>query len=323
MLIGIIREKTQGEQRVAITPKIAERLIGSGMHILIEKEAGKAAGFSDDDFIKKGAEISDSAAEVCQKCNMLFKIWAPLRDEWQHLTHMPVILADFSRSLPPEIPFRAFALEKIPRISRAQSMDILSSQDNLAGYKAALKAIDSLTIIAPMMITAAGTLPPLSVLIWGLGVAGLQAAATAKRLGARVYASDIRPETREQAVSVGAVFLSEDEILKRLSEFGLIITSAGSYGRAPILFDKERMSLIPPQNLVFDISGNVEDNFSAPNLIRNYNIASEIPESASRLFANNLYNFFRLIYDFGSQSLNLDFKDEIIRATYMGEKKNV
>lgn len=323
MLIGTIKEKTKDERRIAITPETAKRFAEIGIHIIIEKGAGNAAGFSDDDYLKEKAEISSSAKEVCEKCNMLLKIWAPLPNEWQYLTHMPVIIADFSRSLPPPIPFRAFALEKIPRISRAQNMDILSSQSNLAGYKAALQAVNLLKRNTPMMITAAGTLPPLKVLIWGLGVAGLQAAATAKRLGAKVYASDILSETREQAASVGAVFISTDEIIQRLSEFELIITAAGSYGRAPILLDKERVSLIPLQNIVFDISGNVENNFSAPNIIRSYNTAAEIPESASRLFANNLYNFFHLIYDFGRQNLNLNFKDEIIRATYMGEKKHV
>lgn len=323
MLIGVIKEKTKDEQRIAVTPEITRRLTDSGIHIIVESEAGKAAGFSDNDFQKSGAEISDSPVKICKTCNMLFKIWAPLPEEWKNLSHMPVIVADFSRSLPPPVPFRAFALEKIPRISRAQNMDILSSQDNLAGYKAALQALNLLKRSTPMMITAAGTLPPLNVLIWGLGVAGLQAAATAKRLGARVYVSDIRSETMEQAASVGAVFISDNEILKRLSEFGVIITAAGRYGRAPLLMDKERLMLIPPQNLVFDISGNVEDNFSAPNLIRSYNTAAEIPESASRLFANNLYNFFHLIYDFGLQNLNLNFDDEIIRATYIGEKKHV
>ncbi len=322
MLIGVIKEKTKGEQRIAVTPEIAGRLIENGIHVAVESGAGNAAGFADGDFLDKGAEISTSA-QICRTCNMLFKIWAPFPDEWRNLTHMPVVLADFSRSSLPNFPFRAFALEKIPRISRAQNMDILSSQDNLAGYKAALKAVDLLNRSAPMMITAAGTLPPLNVLIWGLGVAGLQAAATAKRLGARVFASDIRPETREQAASVGAVFISGDEILNRISDFGLIITAAGSVGRAPVLLNQKSFLLIPPQNLIFDISGNVENNFSAPNLVRSYNTASEIPNSASRLFANNLYNFFHLIYDFGNQNLNLNFKDEIIRETYMGEKRHV
>lgn len=322
MLIGVIKEKTKGEQRIAVTPEIAGRFVEAGIHVAVEAGAGAAAGFSDDEFVKKGAQTG-GPAQICQTCNMLFKIWAPLPEEWQNLTHMPVVLADFSRSLPPPVPFRAFALEKIPRISRAQNMDILSSQDNLAGYKAALTAVNSLNRSAPMMITAAGTLPPLTVLVWGLGVAGLQAAATAKRLGAKVFASDIRPETKEQAASVGAVFVSGDEALQKLSDFGLIITAAGSFGRAPVLLNKKQLALLSPQTLVFDVSGNVENSFSAPNLIRSYNTAAEIPNSASRLFANNLYNFFGLIYDFGSQNLNLDFKDEIIRETYIGEKRNV
>ncbi len=323
MLIGIIKEKAQNEQRIAISPQVAGQLIKEGIHVLIENNAGIAAGYKNGDFAAQGAEIIDSPAAVCQSCNVLLKVWAPLFEEWQNLSHMPVVIADFSRAVLPDFPFRGFALEKIPRISRTQNMDILSSQSNLTGYKAVIKALNNLKKCAPMMITAAGTLPPLKIFIWGLGVAGLQAVATGKRLGAKVYASDIRPETASQAASVGAFFIETKDIYKNLPNFDLIITAAGSFGKAPVLIKQTLFSEIPPQNLIFDISGNVESGFSAPNLIRDYNLISEITTSASQLYANNIYNFFHLIYDFNRQELNLNFNDPIINATYLGERKNV
>lgn len=323
MLIGVIKEKTQNEQRIAISPPVAGQLTKEGVHVLIENNAGISAGYKNTDFTAQGAEIIDSPVAICQSCNMLLKVWAPLHEEWQNLSHMPVVIADFSRAVLPNFPFRAFALEKIPRISRAQNMDILSSQSNLIGYKAVIKALNKIKKCAPMMITAAGTLPPLRIFIWGLGVAGLQAAATAKRLGAKVYASDIRPETVSHAASVGALFIKTKDIYKNLPNFDLIITAAGSFGKSPVLIKQTLFSEIPSQNLIFDISGNVESGISAPNLIRNYNLISELATSASQLYANNIYNFFHLIYDFDQQELNLNFNNPIINATYLGERKNV
>lgn len=324
MLIGVIKEKTTDEKRVAITPTVVKRLNSDGIHTVIEHNAGKKAGFSDEDYIEQGASIGDSPQEICNSCNMLFKIKAPLGEEWNWLTHQPIILADFSSSDTQPIPCRAFALEKIPRISKAQSIDILSSQNNLSGYKAVIVASNLSQHIMPMMITAAGTLPPLHVFIWGLGVAGLQAAATAKRLGAKVYVSDIRPETEEQATSVGAFFIPSDEILPRLSGFDIIITAAGSPDNAPILIDKSLYQNISKKTLLLDISGNVEKTIpTTDNLYRKYNLPSEVAHDASTLFANNIYNFFRLIYDFQAQDLNLDFNDEIISKTYIGERIHV
>ena len=324
MLIGTVKEKYVGEKRIALTPDIAGRLVADGIEVCIEKNAGCGAGFDNESYARQGVKIENSAYKVYTSCNMIFKIWAPYGKEWHNLKHTPIILADFSRLRRlPDMPIRAFALNKIPRISRAQNMDILSSQSNLSGYKAAIAALDSINRIAPMMITAAGTLPPIKVLIWGLGVAGLQAAATFRRNGAKVFAADIRPETSEQAASVGAIFIPSEKVVERIAEFDIIITAAGNYRQAPLLITRETFASIPTHNLVMDISGNVEKKIVADNLIREYNGASALAHSASLLFAENLYRFFRLIYDFPSQNINVDFNDEIIKQTYIGEKRNV
>ena len=324
MLIGVIKEQTKGEKRVAATPDIVAELIADGIEVWVEKGAGKSAGYSDESYALRGAKIENSAHKICSAANMLFKIWAPFGAEWRYLKHSPIILADFSHLRRwPNMPIRAFALNKIPRISRAQNMDILSSQSNLAGYKVALHALNTVNRSAPLMITAAGTLPPLKVLVWGLGVAGLQAAATLKRNGAKVYASDIRHETVEQAASVGAIFIPPENIVSKIAEFDIIITTAGNDGHAPLLIDCKTFSQIPSANLVFDLSGNVKREIVAQNLFRVHNAASDVANSASQLFARNLYNFFRLIYDFPSQNINFDFNDEIIKQTYIGEMRNV
>jgi NAD(P) transhydrogenase subunit alpha len=318
MLIGIIKETTPDENRVAITPQIVKNLTSVGIQIIIEKNAGINAGFSDDEFLLNGADICDSPQQSCHDCNILFKIWAPSAQECSWLANSPLVIADFRRADNFSChTFRAFALNKIPRISRAQSMDILSSQNNLAGYKAALSAINSCNRCASMMITSAGTLPPLKILILGLGVAGLQAAATAKHLGAKVYASDIRHETKEHALSVGAFFLDS---ISNFSDYDIIITCAGTFPNAPILINPTIFNSIPKQTFLLDVSGNIDSSISAPNIHRKYNLPSQIANSASQLFAHNIYNFFCLIYNFPSQNLNLDFNDEIINATYLGER---
>lgn len=323
MIIGVVKEVLLNEKRVAITPDITKKLTDKSINVLIEKNAGIEAGFTDDDFIKNGAEMVSSADKIYNDSSVIFKIWAPQKDELKRHKYIPWTIADFSRFTEQhKINFRAFALDKIPRISRAQNMDILSSQNNLSGYKAAITAINNINRSSSMMITAAGTLLPLKILIWGLGVSGLQAAATLKRLGVKVYASDIREEAVEQAVSVGATFISSENILTELSDFDIIITAAGIYGSSPILIDKQVYSHIYPSTILVDISGNIDNKLCSPNVIRNYNFCSELSYSASILFANNIYNFFCYVYDFSKQEINLDFNDEIINQTYIGERKN-
>ncbi len=316
MIIGFIKEQIEEENRVALTPQIAELLINQGFEIIMEQNAGKNAGFEDDSYLKKSVKIKPTANEVLSTGNIILKIWAPSKDEQLQLKNNQLIVADFSRCPNLNFHFNIIALEKIPRLSRAQNMDILSSQDNLSGYKAALLAGNITNHCIPMMITSAGTIPPLKVFIWGLGVAGLQAAATLKRLGAKVFASDIREETSSQAQSVGAEFIHPDSLTNYFPKFDIIICAAGRFPKSPTLINKKTYKNISSKTVILDISGNVDKEINSKNLFREYNIVSTIAHSASLLFAQNLYNLIQLIYNPYTQRLSINLQDELIKAIY-------
>lgn len=225
MIIAVLKEIKARENRVAASPEVVAKLSSWGFHFHIEKNAGLKAGFSDEEYKKAGAEITTSPKATYENADYVFKIWAPLPEEDKYLTKEMTIIANFQALSNKErlekfakLGVQCFALDLMPRISRAQSMDILSSQSNLAGYKAVIEAVAALDKAIPLMMTAAGTVPPAKVLILGAGVAGLQAIATAKRLGAQVYASDVRPQVKEQVESLGGRFLEikTDETLKAL-----------------------------------------------------------------------------------------------------------
>ena len=322
MLIGLLGEHNFAENRVALVPETIKKLCLEGAEVIFEKSCGINAGFSDDDYKNAGGEMKENAAQIWQKANIIFKVWADFPADFK-IPDMTVIIADFSRFAGKLKTMRAFDVAKIPRISRAQAMDVLSSQGNLAGYKAALEALNFVPKAAPMMITAAGAVAPLKVLVWGIGVAGLQGLATAKRMGAKIFGADIIKETSSQAASLGAVFIDENIIASRINEFDIIITAAGRYPMAPILLDEKLYLRLKKNALVLDIAGNVDEKLQSPNILRQYNIVSKIADTASRLLSNNLYNFFHLIYDSQAQNLNFDFNDEIIKSSYIGEKRHV
>ncbi|HEX5625487.1 MAG TPA: NAD(P)(+) transhydrogenase (Re/Si-specific) subunit alpha, partial [Saprospiraceae bacterium] len=215
MVLGVLKESKAGEQRVALTPLMAKQLSEKGFSIKVESGAGEGSAYRDQDYLSVGAAIAQNQSELFQQCDVVLKINPPSLEEIKagkpgltwisllfHLTQPELIqaIAQAGQS--------AISMDAIPRISRAQSMDVLSSQSNLAGYKAVLLGSDHMTRAFPLMMTAAGTIPPAKVLIYGVGVAGLQAIATAKRLGAVVEATDVRSETKEQAESLGAKFIS-------------------------------------------------------------------------------------------------------------------
>ena len=232
MIIAVLKETADYERRVALTPPAAQKLTADGTKIKMEKGAGKAAGFADKEYENAGVEIAEDAAAALKGASLLFKIRAPSAEETKRLPDGLTVIADFRTFVPDwelikNRRFSLFALERIPRISRAQDMDILSSQDNLAGYKAAIEAVNMLNRAVPMMTTAAGSVMPAKILVVGIGVAGLQAIATAKRLGAVVFAHDIRPETREQAESLGARFVEPERLNETIAEADVVITAAG------------------------------------------------------------------------------------------------
>ena len=338
MIIAVTKETTSEERRVALTPSAVKKLTELGIKIKIEKDAGQKSGYDDQSYIQAGAEISQTAADCLAQADFLFKINAPKAEEWNLISENTSVIADFRNGIGIDekiIEKKAlslYALERIPRISRAQNMDILSSQDNLSGYKAALDAVNRLNRAAPMMTTAAGSVLPIKVLVIGIGVAGLQAIATAKRLGANVSATDVRAETKEQALSLGARFIENSQINEQLTEADIIITAAGSAPKAPVLVKKEQLDNLKKDAIMFDLSGNVENPEHSPSfrtakgaeVIFNPQTAALIPYTASNLFANNISNFFRLLSPDYKIKPQPDFNDEIIASTciyYQGKRR--
>lgn len=334
MKIGILKEQNKGEKRVAITPKIAKQLIDKGFEILVEEDAGEASSYKNSDYTEIGASV-EKRGVVFKDGTILVKI-NPFDEEdlklvddkhilmsqLYHISNQKLIEAIAAKGA------TAFSMDAMPRITRAQDMDVLSSQNNLAGYKAVIKGAYEMTKIFPLMMTAAGTITPSRVLIYGIGVAGLQAIATAKRLGAVVEATDIRMETKEQAESLGAKFISVDNTGEEKAEGGyakeasedyvrrqkeavneslfkadLVITTAMVPGRkSPVLITKEQVEQMKNGAVIIDLAalqgGNCE--LSDINEIVVQNGVKIIgttmsPESvstnASDLYAKNMFNF--------------------------------
>lgn len=359
MIIGITKEIKIGEKRVAMTPDIAKKFINWGFEVQIEKDAGLDAGFSDDTYSNLGVKIIEDAKGVYQTSNIILKIWAPMPTEFKLINKETIIIANFQAysnqyaiETLAKMETECFALDLMPRISRAQSMDILSSQSNLAGYKAVIDAVAKLNKAIPLMMTAAGTVAPAKVLILGAGVAGLQAIATAKRLGAMVFASDVRPQVKEQVESLGGRFVevktdesfetsggyaketSEDykqkqaqAVAEQLSKTDIAITTALIPGKpAPRLITKEMISNMPHGSIIIDMAtesgGNVEGSVNNETvvindvtIIGNSNLASELPNSASQLFAKNIFNFLAPMYNKDTKDIKFNFDDELIKGT--------
>lgn len=355
MIIGILKETRSGEKRVAAIPETVKKYASWGWQILLERDAGMASGFVNDDYIRVGGLTTDSRSEIFAKADIILSIWGVNPEEYALLRHNQILIADFESGRYPErasllskTGVTALALERMPRISRAQSMDILSSQNNLAGYKAALLGMDMLNRGIALMITSAGTIPPAKALVMGAGVAGLQAVATLKRMGAVVYASDVRAAAQEQVESLGGRFLvvskgadfeekggysgkiSQEFLLKQkeliteqLKQTDILITTALSGGKSiPLLVTTQMLSVMPQNAVVIDMAGgNVEknnENRSDILLVQNNNLASLMPDSASRLFARNILN---LIEAFDGKNFKINLEDEIMSAiclTYNG-----
>ena len=359
MIISIPREKRNKETRVAATPETVKKFISLGFSVHIEKNAGKLSGFADEAYRQAGAKIITDTATLWNQANIIIKIWAPLPEEYIYITSKQIIIANF-QILENREQITTFinkqttclALELIPRISRAQSMDILTSQSNLAGYKAVLEGLNKLTKAVPMMMTAAGTITPAKVLVLGAGVAGLQAIATAKRLGAQVFAADVRPSVKEHVESLGGRFVDienneifEDSsgyaeetsdtyqkrqqkaIAEHLKTTDLVITTALIPGKqAPQLINTEMLNKMPNGSVVIDMAaangGNVEGSSEGQSIRINNalvvgasNLAASLPSSASTFFARNIFNFLNAMYHPETQNITFDFADEIIAKT--------
>ena len=347
MRVGVPRETLPGERRVALVPDVVEKLTGSGFDVVVEPGAGSEAGFSDEAFRRAGAEIGDpwGAAAVV-------KVRKPASAELERLRADQALIAFLEPLTDPEgierlaqVRVLGFALESIPRITRAQPMDALSSQATVAGYKAVLIAAERLPRFFPMLMTAAGTVPPAKVLVLGAGVAGLQAIATARRLGAVVAGFDVRPVVREQVESLGASFLDlgvvgeeteggyareltpeeqqrqQEELERRIPEFDVVVTTALVPGRpAPRLIPSAAVSAMRDGSVVMDLAaeagGNAEPTVPGQEVVHDgvtviglTNLPSTLPLHASQLFARNVQALLTHLAPEGE--LKLDWDDEI------------
>ncbi|WP_041416571.1 Re/Si-specific NAD(P)(+) transhydrogenase subunit alpha [Shewanella halifaxensis] len=368
MKLGLPKESHAGESRVAIIPANVARLLKNNLQVLVESGAGNNAGFTDEDYIQAGASIvsreqvltdADIITVVNAKDEQLAELKAIIKPQQIVIGMMDPLAHPENAQAIAETGATAIALELVPRITRAQSMDILSSMATIAGYKAVLLAAYKAPRLFPMMMTAAGTLKPARAFIMGVGVAGLQACATAKRLGAVVEAYDIRPAAREQIISVGAKpveldleaentetkggYAAEqsDDFLKRqqqamanvLAQQDIVITTAAIPGRkAPTLITKEMVDGMKRGTIIVDLAAETGGNcelteldkevvYKGVTILGPSNVPGSAANHASQMYGTNIENLLKLLVSKEGE-LNLDFEDEIIKDTvvaYQGE----
>jgi NAD(P) transhydrogenase subunit alpha len=352
--VAVPKEVTAGERRVALVPDIAARFHKMGVTVMMEKGMAESAYFPDKLF--KDIKIAKNAAELYQKADIILKVQAPTEDEIEQMKPGTIVVGFMSAHKYPERVAKmrdkkitALAMELVPRISRAQSMDALSSQAAVAGYKAVLMGADLASVFFPMLTTAAGTIRPAKVLVIGAGVAGLQAIATARRLGAMVEAYDVRAATKEQVESLGAKFVEMDvkaegkggyareltaeekqkqqEILaEHIAKSHVVITTAAIPGRpSPKIISKAMVEAMATGSVIVDIAaeggGNCELTKPGETIEHRgvkihapLNIPSEMPVHASEMYAKNLFNLLSLIID-KEGNLNLNMEDEVIAGS--------
>jgi NAD(P) transhydrogenase subunit alpha len=354
MRIGVPKETAGGEHRVALVPEVVSKLQVKGIDVLVQSQAGADAMLTDAAFTAAGAKVTDDAAEVWRS-DVVVTIAPPDPQAIRGLGSGSILIGFLAPLTSPqttralaEAKATAFAMEAIPRISRAQSMDALSSQSNVAGYKAALLGAQEMGRFYPMLMTAAGTIPPAKVLVLGVGVAGLQALATAKRLGARTTGYDVRPEVAEQVESLGAQWLDlgvqasgeggyareltdeeraqqQQALTDAIKGFDVVITTALVPGRpAPRLVTAEAVEGMKPGSVIVDLAGeaggNCELTEPGETVVRHnvkiaspLNLPATMAEHASQLFARNVLALLELFVG-EDGALALDFDDEIVKG---------
>jgi NAD(P) transhydrogenase subunit alpha len=352
MRIGVPTETAAGEHRVALVPEVVAKLKAQGLDVVVQNGAGADALLPDSAFAEAGAELTGDAAAVWG-CDVVVKIAPPDPEEVRGLGSGSILVGFLAPLTSPQTTraladahATAFAMEAIPRISRAQAMDALSSQSNVAGYRAALLGAEEMGRFYPMLMTAAGTIPPAKVLVLGVGVAGLQALATAKRLGARTTGYDVRPEVAEQVESLGAQWLDlgleasgeggyareltdaeraqqQQALTDAIKGFDVVITTALVPGRpAPRLVTAEAVEGMKPGSVIVDMAGEAGGNceLTEPGqtvvkhdvkIVSPLNLPSGMAEHSSQLFARNVLSLLELLVG-EDGALNLDFDDEIV-----------
>ena len=363
MIIGSIISDTSIEKRVSITPESAKNIISLGLKILLEKNYGSHLGITDDEYSKVGVDIKASQDEIINQSRLLTMVNCPSDQQILKIKQKSILIGMLNPSkngsklkelLKKEM--KMFSLELLPRITRAQSMDVLSSQSNLAGYRSVVDSVAEFEKAVPMMMTAAGTVPAAKVLVIGAGVAGLQAIATAKRLGAIVSATDVRSASKEQVESLGGKFLTveqsedmetaggyakeaSDEYKKKQAEMmrnalkknDIVICTALIPGKpAPRILTEDLVKLMKPGSIIYDLAAEQGGNsaFSEAgkiNLVDGIkiigvkNLMNRLPITASSLYAKNLFSFIRNLYSKEKKDFNINLEDEIIEKTLIKE----
>lgn len=362
MKIAVPTEAEKSEPRVAATPETVKKFIGLGAEVTVQSGAGAGSRIPDEAYAESGATVVKTPAAVMKSAEIVLKVRRPSEAEMKTLNPGALVVGmldpfgheDDVKALA-EAGVAAFSMEFMPRITRAQSMDVLSSQANLAGYQAIIDAAETFGRAMPMMMTAAGTVPAARVFVMGAGVAGLQAIATARRLGAVVSATDVRPAAKEQVESLGAKFIAvEDEEFKQAETSGgyakemsaeyqakqaalvaehlgkqdIVVTTALIPGRpAPKLVNAEMVASMRPGSILIDLAvergGNVEgakpgeivETDGGVKIVGYLNVPGRIPASASALYARNLYAFVETLIDKDNKALAVDWDDELVKAT--------
>ena len=359
MIIGSVCENKNTERRISITPENVKKFISNGFKVYLEKNYGEHLNIDDEIFANHGAELYNDKEKILSKADILLQLNLPNENDLKHLSPNKNLIGVFdpikNKNLISKLSannINVFSLELLPRITRAQSMDILSSQANLAGYKAVVDAFSFFNKAVPMMMTAAGTIPAAKVLVVGAGVAGLQAIATAKRMGAIVFATDVRMASKEQVESLGGKFLvvegsenletsggyakeasedfkkkQEDLLVETLKKIDIVVCTALIPGKkAPIIITRDMITMMPKGSIIYDLAasqgGNTEltkadeiVDINGVKILGDSNLLNKLPISASNLYSKNLLNFVINLYDKKKNEINLNLEDEIINKT--------
>jgi len=359
MKVASVSENQKIEKRIAITPDIAKKYIALGLEVFLVENYGEHLGFKDSEYKELGVNISKDTKEIISSADVIVQLGLPSDETISLIKENQILIGVLDPHSNKEKienlvknKINIFSLELLPRITRAQSMDILSSQANLAGYKAVIESFSNFEKAIPMMMTAAGTIPAAKVLVVGAGVAGLQAIATAKRMGAIVFATDVRMASKEQVESLGGKFLTvegsenletkggyakeasedfkkkQEELLSEtLKKIDIVICTALIPGKkAPVIIKENMIANMKVGSVIYDLAAVQGGNtaFSEVNKIVNKNgvrimgetnILNKLPISASSLYAKNVFNFVSNLYDKENKKININLEDEIIEKT--------
>ena len=362
-IIGSVKEDLNTEKRISITPETVKKFTDLKFSVFLEKNYAGHLGITDEEYKDKGVNLYGSAKEVLEKSEIILKVSCPSNDEINLIKDKSILIGQFDPILNKEIiekltkkDIQIFLINLLPRITKAQSMDVLSSQANLAGYRAVIESVEEFDKAVPMMMTAAGTVTPAKVLVFGAGGAGLQAIATAKRLGGIVSATDVRTAAKEQVESLGGKFLSVEgeenletaggyakeageefkrkqaELLRNsIKQNDIVICTALIPGKkAPRIISEDMVKSMKPGSIIYDLAVNQGGNtaFSEPDKVNvingikimgTKNILNNLALTASNLYAKNLFNFVNNLYDKEKKYIYINKEDEIISATLINK----